>query len=84
MRHEEGEALPLLERRLGAAGWEEFTGEIRTRVGGIRGGRQYLPWVLDGSSPAAKRKVFGTLPPPARPLYRGVRESRYRRALQSA
>lgn len=84
MRHEEEEALPLLERRLGPAGWEAFTGEIRQRVGGIRGGAHYLPWVLDGASPVARRAVLGTLPPPARLLYRTVWEPRYRRTRQAS
>jgi hypothetical protein len=80
MRHEEQAALPLLERRLGTAGWEAFTGEIRDRVGGIRGAGQYLPWVLDGAAEATRTKVLRTLPPPARLLYRGLWEPRYRRS----
>jgi hemerythrin HHE cation binding domain-containing protein len=80
MKHEEQSALPLLERRLGAAGWEAFTAEIRQRVGGIKGGAQYLPWVLDEAEPATKSKVLKTLPPPARVLYRTVWEPRYRKS----
>jgi iron-sulfur cluster repair protein YtfE (RIC family) len=80
MRHEEEAALPLLERRLGAAGWAAFSKEIRDRVGGIRGGAEYLPWVLDGAADATKAKVLGTLPPPARVLYRRVWEPRYRKS----
>jgi hypothetical protein len=80
MRHEEEAALPLLERRLGAAGWEAFTAEIRQRVGGIKGGAQYLPWVLDGAAPAARRSVLKALPPPARLLLRTVWEPRYQKS----
>jgi Hemerythrin HHE cation binding domain len=80
MRHEEEAALPLLERRLGAAGWEAFTAEIRQRVGGIKGGAQYLPWVLDAAAPAARRSVLKALPPPARLLLRTVWEPRYQKA----
>ncbi len=50
MRHEEAEALPLLERRLGAAGWEAFTEEVRRANGGIRGASEYIPWILDGTT----------------------------------
>jgi iron-sulfur cluster repair protein YtfE (RIC family) len=82
MRHEEETALPLLERRLGAAGWEAFTTEIRQRVGGIKGGARYLPWVLDGAVPAVKTKVLKTLPPPARLLYGAFWERRYRKSQQ--
>jgi iron-sulfur cluster repair protein YtfE (RIC family) len=78
MRHEEEAALPLLERRLGVAGWEAFTRQIRDRVGGIKGGAEYLPWVLDGATQATKTKVLRMLPPPARLLYRGVWQPRYR------
>jgi iron-sulfur cluster repair protein YtfE (RIC family) len=77
MRHEEESALPLLERRLGAAGWEAFTTDIRQRVGGIKGGAQYLPWVLDAAAPAARRTVLKSLPPPARLLFRTIWEPRY-------
>jgi iron-sulfur cluster repair protein YtfE (RIC family) len=80
MGHEEEAALPLLERRLGAAGWESFTTEIRQRVGGIRGGAQYLPWVLDGAAPAARRSVLKALPAPARLLLRTVWEPRYQKS----
>ncbi|MFI6069993.1 hemerythrin domain-containing protein [Actinoplanes sp. NPDC051343] len=80
MRHEEESALPLLERRLGAAGWEAFTTDIRQRVGGIKGGAQYLPWLLDGAAPAARRAVLKALPPPARLLFRAVWEPRHQRS----
>jgi iron-sulfur cluster repair protein YtfE (RIC family) len=80
MKHEEETALPLLERRLGTAGWETFTTEIRQRVGGIKGAAQYLPWVLDGAAPAARRKVLKALPPPARVLFRAIWEPRYHRS----
>jgi hemerythrin HHE cation binding domain-containing protein len=80
MRHEEEAALPLLERRLGAAGWESFTTEIRRRVGGVQGGAQYLPWVLDDAAPTARNSVLKALPPPARLLFRTVWEPRYRKS----
>jgi iron-sulfur cluster repair protein YtfE (RIC family) len=80
MRHEEEAALPLLERRLGPAGWAAFSKEIRDRVGGIRGGAEYLPWVLDGAAEATRTKVLGALPPPARILFRRVWEPRYRKS----
>lgn len=78
MKHEEEAALPLLERRLGVAGWDAFTTEIRRQVGGVRGGARYLPWVLDGAMPQTRTAVLGMLPPPARVLYRTIWERRYR------
>jgi iron-sulfur cluster repair protein YtfE (RIC family) len=71
MRHEEDAALPLVERRIGAAGWKAFGDEIRVQNGGIKGGALYLPWVLDGATDDVKSRVLKVLPPPARLLYRG-------------
>jgi hypothetical protein len=79
MRHEEDAALPLVERRIGAAGWKAFGDEIRHQNGGIKGGALYLPWVLDGATDDVKRRVLKVLPPPARLLYRGW-ERKYRNA----
>jgi hemerythrin-like domain-containing protein len=79
MRHEENEALPLVEKYLGRAGWAAFGQDIR-RTQGISGGAEYLPWVLEGASPENRRKVLGLLPPPARLLCRCLWEPRYRRS----
>ena len=79
MRHEEDAALPLVERRIGAAGWKAFGDEIRDRNGGIKGGALYLPWVLDGATDDVKRRVLKVLPPPARLLYPGW-QRKYRNA----
>jgi hemerythrin-like domain-containing protein len=79
MRHEENEALPLVERYLGRAGWAAFGQEIRKSQGGLRGGAQYLPWVLDGAPEATKAKVLRLLPPPARILYRRIWAPKYNR-----
>jgi hemerythrin-like domain-containing protein len=79
MRHEEEAAPPLVETYLGREGWAAFGREIRTTQGGIRGGAQYLPWVLDDASGPMKTKVLRQLPVPARLLYRWVWAPRYRR-----
>jgi hemerythrin-like domain-containing protein len=79
MRHEENEALPLIETHLGPSGWDAFGREIRKTQGGIRGGATYLPWVLDGASPEMQAKVLALLPPPARILYRRVWAPKYSR-----
>ncbi|MGA8245729.1 MAG: hemerythrin domain-containing protein [Nocardioides sp.] len=78
MIHEEQAALPLLERRTGAAGWESFTREIRAQQGGLKGAAEYLPWVLDDATPETTAKVLHLLPPPARFLYRRLWEPKYR------
>lgn len=80
MIHEESEALPLLERRLGKAGWDAFGREIRDQQGGIKGAAAYLPWVLDGAGEQLQAKVLHMLPAPARLLYRQLWEPRYRKS----
>lgn len=78
MVHEESAALPLLERRLGQAGWEAFTKEIRSRQGGLKGAAEYLPWILDGVSDPLRSQVLHLLPPPARLLFKRFWEPGYR------
>jgi iron-sulfur cluster repair protein YtfE (RIC family) len=78
MRHEEEAALPLLERRLGQAGWDAFGKEIRSQQGGLNGAAEYLPWVLDGANPAYTATLLRVLPAPARLLNRMILEPRYR------
>jgi iron-sulfur cluster repair protein YtfE (RIC family) len=80
MKHEEEAALPLLERRLGQAGWDAFGKEIRERQGGIKGGAAYLPWVLDGATDQTTTNVLKLLPGPARILYRRFWEPAYRKS----
>ena len=78
LKHEEDQALPLVEAHLGPAGWAAFrkaTGKIQ----GLRGGAEFFPWMLDGASAETSKKVLGMLPPPARLLYRAVWRPRYAR-----
>jgi hypothetical protein len=81
MRHEEDQALPLVETHLGARGWDAF----RKAVGksqGLSGGAEFFPWMLDGASAAASKQVLSVLPPPARLLCRVVWRPRYARTLR--
>lgn len=80
MIHEETDALPLLERRLGKAGWDGFAKEIRDQQGGIKGAAEYLPWVLEGAGDQVRTQVLHMLPAPARVLYRRRWEPRYRKS----
>jgi iron-sulfur cluster repair protein YtfE (RIC family) len=79
MVHEETDALPLLDQRLGKAGWDVFTKEVVSQQGGLKGGAAYLPWVLDGATGQVEATVLHMLPPPARLLYRWMWEPRYRK-----
>jgi hypothetical protein len=80
MIHEETDALPLLDRRLGQAGWDAFTKEVRSQQGGIKGAAEYLPWVLEEATGQLEATVLRMLPPPARLLYRRMWAPRYRTA----
>jgi len=77
MRHEENDALALIDAYLGRAGWAEFGKSIRTTQG-IKGAAVYLPWVLDGAPADVAAKILAVLPPPARLVYRLVWRRRYR------
>jgi hypothetical protein len=80
MIHEETDALPLLDRRTGKAGWDAFIKEVRSMQGGIKGAAEYLPWALDGATEEAEATVLQLLPAPARLLYRRAWAPRYRKA----
>jgi hypothetical protein len=82
MRHEEEAALPIVERRIGAAGWAAFGQEIRRAQGGLKAGRAYLTWVLDGAPEPARAAVLAVLPAPVRLLLRRVWEPAYRRSVR--
>jgi iron-sulfur cluster repair protein YtfE (RIC family) len=77
MRHEENDALPLIDAYLGRAGWAEFGKSIRATQG-ISGAAVYLPWLLDGAPANVAKRVLGVLPAPARLVYRAVWRRRYR------
>jgi len=79
LAHEEQDALPLLERYLGQAGWAEFGEYIRDANGSLRGGATYLPWVLDGADPHVRARFLAMLPGPARVLYSKLWAPSYRR-----
>jgi iron-sulfur cluster repair protein YtfE (RIC family) len=78
MNHEEDHALPLVEARLGPEGWAAFRKAIKKRQG-LRGGAEFFPWMLDGAPADTSKRVLGTLPAPARLLYRAVWRPGYAR-----
>ena len=81
MRHEEEAALPLVERRIGAAGWSAIGKQVHRAQGEIRAGARYLPWVLDGAPEQTRTAVLSILPSPARAQCRRVWEPKYRRSV---
>ncbi|ADG88746.1 hypothetical protein TBS_10450 [Thermobispora bispora] len=67
LKHEEDEALPLIDATLTEGHWRRFGDEHRTRIGADA--RRYLPWVLDGASPERVAAVLGRLPEELRAAY---------------
>jgi Hemerythrin HHE cation binding domain len=82
MRHEETAALPIVEARLGPAGWAAFGAQFRGAQG-VRGAAEFFPWLLDDAPPETVARVLGLLPPPVRLLYRLFWVRSYRRATRT-
>lgn len=78
LKHEEQDALPLIQSVLTPADWRAFADQMRRRQG-VRGAAGYVPWVLDGIPPDAQRRFLAALPPPVHVINRLVWEPRYRR-----
>ena len=81
LRHEEDEALPLVETYLGAKGWAAF-GRAVARIQGLRGVAEFFPWMLDGADSATRGHLLALLPPPARLIHRTIWSPRYARTLR--
>lgn len=67
LRHEESEALPLIDATLSAQQWDHFREVHRTRIGADV--PRYLPWLLDGARETRTTAVLGPLPESVRDLY---------------
>jgi hemerythrin superfamily protein len=82
MRHEEDQALPLVERFLGPQGWGSFAASIRKRQG-MKGAAEFFPWLLEDAPDPTRDQVLALVPPPVRILYRRVWAPRYARGLRA-
>lgn len=76
MRHEEDEALPLVERTLGDEGWEAFGREAHRQTG-MRDVATILPWLLDEAPEAGARTILEGMPAPVRLAFRYRWQPRY-------
>jgi Hemerythrin HHE cation binding domain len=65
LRHEERDALPLLDRTLTPAEWQAFGNDQRRSLG-FGGAAQLFPWLLQEASPQQVKAVLAGLPPPLR------------------
>jgi len=77
LAHEERDALPLIGAALTAAEWRAVGRTIGLR--NLRRAPEMFAWMLDGAEPEQARAAAGTLPPPARALYRAVWQPRFAR-----
>jgi iron-sulfur cluster repair protein YtfE (RIC family) len=78
MKHEETSALPLIQDVLTTKDWAAFrTGMARAQ--GPRGAATYIPWIMDGVSPADRRAFLDEMPGPVGVVNRLFLERRYRR-----
>jgi iron-sulfur cluster repair protein YtfE (RIC family) len=78
LKHEEEAALPLIQSVCTLADWHAFAAEMRRRQG-VKGAAVYVPWILDGAAPDARRQFLGALPPPVRMISKLLWEPWYRR-----
>lgn len=67
LRHEEKEALPLIDATLTPSQWQHFTELHRARIGADI--PRYLPWLLDDASEANAAAVLVLLPENVRHIY---------------
>jgi hypothetical protein len=78
LTHEERDGLPLIGQALTAAEWRGVGLKIARRSGLSDAGEMFA-WIADGADPEQAAAVVGTLPAPARLIYRAVWKPRYRR-----
>jgi hypothetical protein len=78
LRHEEDGALPLIQAVLTPEDWKDFGAAMR-RAQGLKGAAVYVPWIVDGASPADRTRFFAALPAPLKLVNRVLFEPRYRR-----
>ena len=62
LKHEEDDALGLLDATLSPESWQKFSADHRDRIG--TDARRYLPWLLDGASEQNIKAVLGKMPAP--------------------
>ena len=78
LSHEERDGLPLIGVALTAAEWRGVGIKI-ARQNGLSLAGEMFAWIADGADPQEAAATVGTLPPPARLIYRAVWRPRYRR-----
>lgn len=67
LRHEEGEALPLIDATMTQQQWQHFSEVHGTRIGAEA--PRYLPWLLEGAGEQGAAAVLGRFPESLRIAY---------------
>jgi Hemerythrin HHE cation binding domain len=75
LKHEEGEALPLIQAIVTEQQWQHF-GQVNARLLGPDAPR-ILPWLLDGASERAVAAMLAALPEPVRLAYQNEWQPAY-------
>jgi Hemerythrin HHE cation binding domain len=78
LTHEERDGLPLIGEALTSAEWRGVGFKI-VRKNGLSAGGEMFAWLADGADPDQAAAAIGTLPPPARLVYRAIWKPRYNR-----
>ena len=78
LSHEERDALPLIGAALTGGEWRAVGRKIAVK--NLKSGPEMFGWMLHGAPPEQAAAAVGTLPPPARLLYRRVWRPRFERA----
>ena len=78
LTHEERDGLPLIGLALTSAEWRGV-GFAIGRKNGLSAGGEMFAWLADGADPDRAAAAIGTLPPPARLVYRAIWKPRYAR-----
>lgn len=74
LKHEEADALPLMDSTMTQEQWMAFSGDQRERIGDYA--PQYLPWLLDDRDAVSVAAILDRIPEPLRSVY----ESEWRAA----
>jgi iron-sulfur cluster repair protein YtfE (RIC family) len=74
--HEEEEALPLISKELPPVDWARFADAQRNQIG-LGLAPRYVPWLLDGATPARITEVLAIFPPPLAAQYHASWRAQY-------
>ncbi|MFD4630162.1 hemerythrin domain-containing protein [Streptomyces sp. NPDC058284] len=78
MHHEEDAALPLIQDVCTTKDWDAFRGAMAKKQG-PKGAAIYIPWVMDGTGEAERKRFLDCMPAPVKVLNKLFWESGYQK-----